>query len=60
MYRFAFLAAVVANASGSKKRYKAEDFIGKPPERKKAARSTSDLAALVAEAKAKGLRVPSL
>ncbi len=54
MYRFAFLAAVIAQANGAKE-VKPEDFIGKPPWEK--ARS-NDLASYIETAKAKGIRGP--
>ncbi|MDA8212158.1 MAG: hypothetical protein M0021_09815 [Clostridia bacterium] len=60
-YRFAFLAAVTANMQRGKKKkaIKAEDFVGKLPERnKKDAKPKDDLASLIKLAKAKGLWVP--
>lgn len=59
-YHFAFLASIIASTQG-RKRFKPEDFIGKPPVRnEKAARSMLGLAALIEDAKMKGLKVPSL
>lgn len=56
MYRFAFLAAVVAQSNGAKD-VKPEDFIGKPPWEKEKARS-NDLAPYIETAQAKGIRGP--
>lgn len=55
------MAAVTANMQRGKKKktIKAEDFVGKPPERnKKEAKPKDDLASLIELAKVKGLKGP--
>lgn len=65
-YRFAFLAATLANINRGKrgKRVKPEDFIGKPPweRQKKGPRiiTPQEIAAAAQDAQAKGLKVPGM